>query len=205
MAHEFYVGEVIGSTEGSSTKIENCVNMGKIIYETAHVDGLRYAYVGGIVGHAYICKSISVLNCASYAIITSTNQAEFTHVGGILGFLEPISGENFVSNCVNYGSIIIANSFEGHTSYVGGIVGYSFEAGCYIKHENNVNTGEFKGNNTDPKLFLGSISGNTYNAKTDRCFWTNRFGVDKAHGMIDGYATTKNTYEIELIRQSRMT
>ena len=38
-----------------------------------------------------------------------------------------MSGENFVSNCINYGIIILINDFEGHISYyVSGVVGYYF-------------------------------------------------------------------------------
>ena len=55
--HKFCIGKLIGSTDGSGTKIESCVNMSKVVYETARVDDLWFAYIGRIVSYAYVTKA----------------------------------------------------------------------------------------------------------------------------------------------------
>ncbi len=178
---EAYAGCIAGATK--NIIVNNCSNAGSTLTATGQVvvDGEKYAYVGGFVGHGYVAN-----NCTNEVTISYTGTGRY--VGGIFGLQSatgdysmtslknnaPISGYSYVGGI--FGSVINQSdtykdftleltkfentaSVTGSSQYVGGIIGHLdiYSAGNNCTKLNATvmtNTGDVSGDH-----FVGGIFG----------------------------------------------
>ncbi len=120
------VGGVVANQESSAGALTNCVNYGNVTSESYIVGGvvgsggatvtgcINYGNVqggnetiGGVIGTTKEKAGTSISGCANYGTVKTT-AADKGNVGGIVGLcLKPIS------DCVNYGAVIGANTTGG--------------------------------------------------------------------------------------------
>ncbi len=107
-----FAGGIVGLTQNNQTdsKIENCLNFGKI--------GALATTVGGIVGQSY--ATFSIKNCANYGTLSGFK------IGGIVGYVYNTITLDYV---LSTGSLSPADSKSSTSFSVGGIVG---EAGSNV-------------------------------------------------------------------------
>ena len=106
-----YVGCIAG--ELSYIAIDSCSNEGSTLTATKYVtvDGVKYAYVGGLVGCGYAAS-----DCTNSVDINYTGEGRY--VGGIMG----LSTGCYVDQTLYYDTLTNEGEIKGY-EYVGGIFG----------------------------------------------------------------------------------
>ena len=186
-----YVGAIAGKL--SSITINDCTNAGSSINATGSVtvDSVKYAYVGGYVGHGYLANS-----CVNTVAITYKGGGRY--VGGIMGY-SSASGTVQMSDLENQANISGAN-------YVGGIIGRwnskseEYNAKYTVTMSNIRNSGKI----TASGSYAGGIVGymyaeNTYNTSSNTTFYgdkltnTGSISANQYAGGLFGYIKTDST------------
>ncbi len=126
-----YTGGIIGYND-SSTRVVNCNNSGKL-----SVSASNNVYTGGIIGSGSF-REITLLGDYNTGAIdvkvgSSGYQYPKYYSGGIAGTLEFYSpnvagATTVVQNCYNLGSISAVADAASSYNYIGGTVGYAFNA-----------------------------------------------------------------------------
>lgn len=116
-----HIGGIVGilASEYDPAAVKNCVNYGAI----SHQGSASAVFVGGVAGHSQLT---TILNCANYGSIS--NSGSFTgesYFGGITGFSEQTSAENYLS--AGPISVDAVNAFSGL------LTGFS-SVGCSFTH-----------------------------------------------------------------------
>ena len=112
-----HIGGIAGmlAAEYDSAVVKNCINYGAI----SHQGTSSAVFVGGVVGHS---QQATVLNCANYGAITNSGSlSEESYFGGITGFSDHTTAENYL----NAGQI----SAEAANAFAGALTGFA-GAGC---------------------------------------------------------------------------
>ena len=185
-AHEgnAFIGGIVGvNGAGKLGTIANCVNgsssdsaLGALTNKTNTSGVLR---VGGFTGYV-VTNASNITSFKNYGTIS--NEAEIGNwagLGGVVGYVGSLSGENTVSSCENYGKVL--NTKVKGRMNVGGIIGFIQNAKTNVRDCNNY--GEIKNTGTSPSgvgVMIAGIVGR----------------IEAADGGTNTIASCKNSGEI---------
>lgn len=198
----------IGTVSGCSDGFLNCETKGKIVL-TGNIDEIS---VGGIVGAGVVVYN-EIQSCKNYVDINIENNAKTGHIycGGISGK----DGE--VTDCVNYGSIIVnsenmllgsiggicgeatANisrcvNYGNITGYVNGRPDYYSYYEFYFALGGIIGQGELGGETLESCVNYGDITGDLIHHPHSRCYVAGIMGKQRTnyHGNWSGpYSVSK--------------
>ena len=129
----FAIGGILGEVRQGTVNITNCAFNGSINGTNTNAK----SGFGGIVGHIYDGKSLTISKCVNNGSVTGS-----VNVGGILGGSIGAGGTALtISQCVNRGNITCSSN-----AYAGGIVGYVKQNGSAVTIQNNINYGNVTDN-----------------------------------------------------------
>lgn len=195
----FYMGGIAGYLNSAS--ITQSENFGKLYYNndkpyntdnTNNNTRKSSMYIGGVVGNIQHFDYInSVLNYGDIEIGTERNR-NATYVGGIIGLDNAWSNKNLMYigyNMINYGNISVGY-LESGGLYAGGIMGYTYpynttSLGPRFTNGINYGTVDYKGDNKNNKIYIGSILG--LNAQGTPIYLDNMIDLSEAPEGVSDY------------------
>lgn len=163
--HSAYAG-LFGAVKFATFK--NLMVSGSVSLTGIDVFGLSDYNVAGIAADA---SNTTFDNCTSDVSITTDSTSANLYVGGIAGiaYKSPT-----ITNCINYGTIVVANHLQGHTgsdsAMVGGVVGsitaeYSthYDSLLFCKNEGKVSV------QADASIWCGGLAGYSSSGDISSC------------------------------------
>ena len=138
-----YVGGITGTTGKDGALVENCINTGTVVVQSAGAG--NKVIVGGIVGIAGGSSGTNeTKNCYNAGTVACVYEFATKDVGlgGVTG--NNNKGQNTVTNCYNVGSLYwTSGEYNPDNNFIGGITGYAptetIEAsGCVALAQDNV-------------------------------------------------------------------
>lgn len=175
------IGGIIGHS-WEYNKIENCVNLGKLIGEgNMSIKSLHLA-IGGIAGYG---DNTTVKNCANYGKIELGGNAGIFYSGGIFGNANGKEMNSVVENCLSYGSM--SQNAECETVYCGGIAGSSVSTVI----SNCVASGAF---NLANKNSVGGIIGLGIESSVTKSYWKDTLATNGVGYNHSGSSRIEDSY-----------
>ncbi len=200
-----YVGGVLGYSypyvQNKGTKLDNCVNAGKVLIENLNM--ASHLYVGGVVGYEKSRSNVyTYANCANSGdvVLNKVKSGSNVYVGGMLGFVEQKT-TTFTGENVNIGKIVFEEcTTTADKTFVGGIVGNTVapvsgaKAHCDIWASGNV--GWIMGTNrADATLASGCGIGGKVITSKDEITEEDQYGNKEVIGYeYTGTAITESDY-----------
>ncbi|MBR0292731.1 MAG: hypothetical protein IJQ79_11465 [Bacteroidales bacterium] len=156
---------ICGNVASTGT-IKGCINYGSVT-NNASVTGvssngsttLQPSALGGIA--AQTDKDVTYDHCINYGTITNRNPGVF-RIGGILG---NTSYAYLITDCENYGNIVLEETCSSENSYIGGILGYG--KGTNLK--NCTNHADFNWNTFNATTFAGGVFAYVASSSVEGC------------------------------------
>ena len=159
-----HVGGFAGIAVGTGiTRIQNCINNMSVIQGDAR-------RVGGILGSSANTSTLGTTttflnNCVNISLISTTMNMTLDTLDKVIGGIVSYIYQNgTVTNCANYGNIIVSASGISREVFVGGIVGYTYWPGHIF--ENCVSASQKIEVTSTRTLYFGGILGCAYEGLT---------------------------------------